>query len=89
MTAEAIAADVAHRLLLSIEEIDSALNRITHRLRATGERELDSREVGEAVMAELRTLDGIAYVRFASVYRDFQDISEFQAEIQKLNTDLD
>lgn len=74
---------------VSIEEIDSAMNRITHRLRATGERELDSREVGEAVMAELRTLDGIAYVRFASVYRDFQDISEFQAEIQKLNTDLD
>ena len=74
---------------VSIEEIDSALNRITHRLRATGERELGSREVGEAVMAELRTLDGIAYVRFASVYRDFQDISEFQAEIQKLNTELE
>jgi transcriptional repressor NrdR len=74
---------------VSIEEMDSALNRITHRLRATGERELPSREVGEAVMAELRTLDGIAYVRFASVYRDFQDISEFQAEIQKLNTELE
>ena len=74
---------------VSIEEIDSALNRITHRLRATGERELGSREVGEAVMAELRSLDGIAYVRFASVYRDFQDISEFQAEIQKLNTELE
>ena len=74
---------------VSIEEIDSALNRIMHRLRATGERELPSRAVGEAVMAELRTLDSIAYVRFASVYRDFQDISEFQAEIQKLNTELD
>lgn len=74
---------------VSIEEIDSAMNRITHRLRATGERELGSREVGEAVMAELRSLDGIAYVRFASVYRDFQDISEFQAEIQKLNTELE
>ena len=74
---------------VSIEEIDSALNRITHRLRATGERELPSRAVGEAVMAELRTLDSIAYVRFASVYRDFQDISEFQAEIQKLNTELE
>ena len=44
---------------VSIEEIESALNRITHRLRATGERELPSREVGEAVMAELRSLDGI------------------------------
>lgn len=74
---------------VSVEEIESALNRITHRLRATGERELPSREVGEAVMAELRSLDGIAYVRFASVYRDFQDVSEFQAEIQKLTTDLD
>jgi transcriptional repressor NrdR len=74
---------------VSIEEIESALNRITHRLRATGERELPSREVGEAVMSELRSLDGIAYVRFASVYRDFQDVSEFQAEIQKLTTDLE
>jgi len=67
--------------------MESALNRITHRLRATGERELPSREVGEAVMSELRTLDGVAYVRFASVYRDFQDVSEFEAEIQKLTTD--
>lgn len=74
---------------VSIEEIESALNRITHRLRATGERELPSREVGEAVMSELRSLDGVAYVRFASVYRDFQDVSEFQAEIQKLTTDLE
>lgn len=72
---------------VSIEEMESALNRITHRLRATGERELPSREVGEAVMSELRTLDGVAYVRFASVYRDFQDVSEFEAEIQKLTTD--
>ncbi|MCZ6710926.1 MAG: transcriptional regulator NrdR [Gammaproteobacteria bacterium] len=74
---------------VSIEEIESALNRITHRLRATGERELPSREVGEAVMMELRSLDGVAYVRFASVYRDFQDVSEFEAEIQKLATDPD
>jgi transcriptional repressor NrdR len=74
---------------VSLEEIDSALNRITHRLRATGERELPSREVGEAVMVELSSLDGVAYVRFASVYRDFQDISEFQAEIQKLNIELE
>jgi transcriptional repressor NrdR len=74
---------------VSLEETESALNRIMHRLRATGERELPSREVGEAVMSELRSLDGIAYVRFASVYRDFQDVSEFQAEIQKLTTDLE
>ena len=74
---------------VSIEEIESALNRIMHRLRASGERELPSRDVGEAVMTELRTLDQVAYVRFASVYRDFQDLSEFQAEIQKLTFDLE
>jgi len=69
---------------VSIEEIESCLNRITHELRSTGERELPSRRVGEEVMKELRKIDGVAYVRFASVYRDFQDVSEFQAEIQKL-----
>lgn len=69
---------------VSIEEIESALNRITHRLRSTGERELPSRVVGEEVMKELRKIDGVAYVRFASVYRDFQDVSEFQEEIRRL-----
>ncbi len=74
---------------VSIESIDNALSGISHRLRATGERELPSRLVGEEVMIELRNLDGIAYVRFASVYRDFQDVKEFQTEIQKLNKELD
>ena len=55
-----------------------------HKLRSTGERELPALQVGEAVMAELRALDPVAYVRFASVYRDFQDISEFAEEINKL-----
>ena len=72
---------------VGVEQIEEALNRIMHRLRSTGERELPSRRVGEEVMAELRDLDAVAYVRFASVYRDFQDVSEFQAEIQKLKTD--
>jgi transcriptional repressor NrdR len=71
---------------VSIEEIESCLNRIMHELRSTGERELPSRRVGEEVMKELRKLDAVAYVRFASVYRDFQDVSEFQAEIQKLRS---
>jgi len=74
---------------VSIEEIDSSLNRITHRLRSTGERELPSIRVGEEVMSELRKMDHVAYVRFASVYLDFQDISEFQDEIQKLTGDGD
>jgi len=69
---------------VSVETIESAVTRIMHDLRATGERELPSRVVGEAVMKELRHLDGVAYVRFASVYRDFQDVSEFQREIQSL-----
>jgi len=71
---------------VSIEEIESCLNRIMHELRSAGERELPSRRVGEEVMKELRKLDAVAYVRFASVYRDFQDVSEFQAEIQKLRS---
>jgi transcriptional repressor NrdR len=72
---------------VSIEQIDEALNRILHRLRATGEREVKSRMVGEMVMDELKLLDSVAYVRFASVYRSFQDISEFRTEIEKLERD--
>jgi len=69
---------------VSIEEIESALNRIMHSLRSTGERELPSLRVGEEVMKELRRIDGVAYVRFASVYRDFQDVSEFEQAIRRL-----
>ncbi|MDY6890156.1 MAG: transcriptional regulator NrdR [Pseudomonadota bacterium] len=69
---------------VSIEEVEACITRIKHRLRITGERELPSRQVGEAVMAELRKLDQVAYVRFASVYRSFQDINEFRAEIERL-----
>ena len=74
---------------VSIEEIDSARNHIMHRLRSTGEREVPSRLVGEEVMDELRKLDAVAYVRFASVYRDFQDLSEFQEEIRRLKAAVD
>lgn len=72
-----------------IEEIESAINRIMHNLRSTGERELPSLTVGEEVMKELRRIDGVAYVRFASVYRDFQDVSEFEKEIKSLTRDPD
>ena len=68
------------------ESTDALVNRIKHVLRSTGERELPSRRVGEEVMNELRELDKVAYVRFASVYRSFQDVSEFQAEIDRLET---
>lgn len=65
-------------------EIEVAINRITHALRTTGERELPSRRVGELVMEELRKLDEVAYVRFASVYRRFQDAAEFAEEVERL-----
>ncbi len=64
--------------------VDAAVSRILNRLRASGEREIETKVLGEWVMAELRALDEIAYVRFASVYRRFQDIDEFQVEIARL-----
>ncbi|WP_369819795.1 ATP cone domain-containing protein, partial [Oleiphilus sp. HI0066] len=64
--------------------IEQAIDNIKYRLRATGERELSSLQVGEEVMRELRSLDEVAYVRFASVYRSFQDINEFKEEIDRL-----
>lgn len=72
---------------VSVEELETIVNHILHDLRATGERELPSRAIGEAVMAQLKNVDPVAYVRFASVYRDFQDISEFQDEIARLKTE--
>lgn len=68
------------------ERVDTALNRLMHRLRAAGEPEIETSVLGEWVMAELRALDEVAYVRFASVYRRFQDINEFQREIDALQT---
>ena len=69
---------------VSVEQIESAISGICHTLRASGERELPSRTLGEAVMEALSNLDQVAYVRFASVYRDFQDISQFSDEIARL-----
>jgi transcriptional repressor NrdR len=66
------------------DEFEQAIGRLVHRLRTMGEREVPSRLVGELVMEELRSLDEVAYVRFASVYRSFQDVTEFQDEIQRL-----
>ena len=66
------------------EAIEAAINRIKHEIRATGEREVLSRELGEWVINELRELDQVAYVRFASVYRSFEDINEFREEIERL-----
>ena len=69
---------------VAVEALEAIIQRIKHALRATGEREIGSRVLGELVMAELRTIDPVAYVRFASVYRSFQDISEFRDAIYNL-----
>lgn len=72
---------------VSVEQIETALNNIKHDLIVTGEREVSSIRVGEAVMAQLRKLDHVAYVRFASVYRSFEDLNEFREEIDKLSAE--
>jgi transcriptional repressor NrdR len=72
---------------VSVERIESTINSIKQDLQATGEREVKSRYVGEKVMEALRGLDGVAYVRFASVYRSFQDISEFRQALDNLEQD--
>ena len=72
---------------VSTEKVEMAVAQIKHFLQATGERELPSRLIGEQVMQQLRALDEVAYVRFASVYRRFADISEFREEIDRLQTE--
>ncbi len=69
------------------ESVDAAISRIQHRLRASGEREIQSRLLGDWVMHELRALDQVAYVRFASVYRSFEDVKAFQEEIERLENE--
>jgi transcriptional repressor NrdR len=69
---------------VSREAVDEAVSRITHKVRIIGDREVPSRVIGEFVMEELRQLDEVAYVRFASVYRHFQDVEAFHEEIQRL-----
>jgi transcriptional repressor NrdR len=69
---------------VSREALEEAVGRINHKLRALGEREVQSRALGEFVMEELRHLDEVAYVRFASVYRSFQDLEAFREEIERL-----
>lgn len=64
--------------------VDDALNHILHKLRTYGEREVPARTLGEWVMHELRGLDQVAFVRFASVYRQFADINAFRDEIDRL-----
>lgn len=69
---------------VSSQAVDAAVARICHKLRSLGEREVSSRAIGELVMEELRHLDEVGYVRFASVYRSFQDVEAFHTEIDLL-----
>src|SRR5688572_5922544 len=69
---------------VSSEAVEDSVSHICRKLRSTGEREVPSRMVGELVMEELRHLDEVAYVRFASVYRSFQDVEAFREEIERL-----
>jgi len=73
---------------VSEEQIEAAVRAVVHAVRMSGERELPSRRIGEFVMDELRKLDHVGYVRFASVYRSFQDVADFREEIEKLERDL-
>jgi transcriptional repressor NrdR len=68
------------------DDIEASINRIKQDLRASGEREISAQELGEKVMKELSLLDHVAFVRFASVYRSFQDVSEFTDMIKNLQT---
>jgi len=72
---------------VSVEDIEAVIHQIKHALRATGEREVQSLVLGELVMENLKQLDQVAYVRFASVYRSFQDIAEFRDEIERLEAE--
>jgi transcriptional repressor NrdR len=66
------------------EALDAAVVHICHKLRTLGEREVASRLIGELAMEELHHLDEVAYVRFASVYRSFQDVDAFREEIERM-----
>jgi transcriptional repressor NrdR len=70
------------------EEVEAVVSRLKHRLQVIGEREVPARQVGEWIMQELRELDQVAYVRFASVYRSFQDVNAFKEEIDRLENSV-
>ncbi len=69
---------------VSAERIDDIILRVKNQIRASGERELSSQQIGEWVMIELRRVDPVAYVRFASVYRSFEDVNAFREEVERL-----
>lgn len=74
-----------HKRPVSTEQVDTAIEHIVQRLLALGEREVSSRLVGEWVMTELKRLDKVAYIRFASVYRAFQDPDDFRNALREVD----
>jgi transcriptional repressor NrdR len=73
---------------VSMDAVEEAIIAIMQKIRRNGEREVDSRQVGDWVMEQLYRLDHVAYVRFASVYKRFKDISEFRRTIEQMNDEL-
>lgn len=74
-----------HKRPVPTELVDAAVARIRQRLLTLGEREVSAREIGEQVISELKKLDKIAYIRFASVYRSFQDVDDFRDVIRDID----
>ena len=72
---------------VSADSVDAAIQRIEQKLRSSGIREIDSGQIGELVMRELKRLDKVAYIRFASVYRSFEDVSEFRDAIDEIDVE--
>ncbi len=70
---------------VSVDALEAAIISITQEIRRRGEREIDSQIIGELVMKELYSLDHVAYVRFASVYKRFKDVSDFRQTIDQMN----
>ena len=70
-----------HKRPVPTDNVDDAINRVEARILALGEREIKSRTIGELVMRELKKMDDVAYIRFASVYEDFQRVDDFRDAI--------
>jgi len=75
----------AIKLPVTIDQIDNLVSRVERKLYAKASKEVSSRDIGRLVMAELKGLDPVAYIRYASVYRRFEDVGEFAREVRKLS----
>ena len=77
-----------HKRPVPTEYVDAAIDRIVQQVLSLGEREIPSRQIGEMVIQELYKLDKVAYIRFASVYRSFQDVSDFRDALKEVEAPL-